>query len=203
MLHSGGVRDRGSVHRQTAELTYVDQNRIGDHICYYSDLRKMQGTLSGWSITRPLPEVFQEIVECLANAARRRPQMAGASDEDTHNRGLRLRRKPACCCDSSKGLHVAEVFGIDNLLRPGSEGQPRSSLRRKVSDSYTATSACRSDVEAVPAMRLGDRCRCEPERAGRRRRAVSQPPGWRAQSVGTLNVLEYCQREQSRPCAFE
>ena len=21
---------------------YVDENRIGDHICYYSDLRKMQ-----------------------------------------------------------------------------------------------------------------------------------------------------------------
>ena len=27
------------------EVHYVDQNRIGDHICYYSDLRKMRATI--------------------------------------------------------------------------------------------------------------------------------------------------------------
>jgi CDP-paratose 2-epimerase len=45
------------------KYTYIDENRIGDHICYYSDLRKMKEHFPGWSITRPLPEIFREIVE--------------------------------------------------------------------------------------------------------------------------------------------
>jgi CDP-paratose 2-epimerase len=42
--------------------TYVDQNRAGDHICYYSDLRKMMTHYPKWKITRPLPQIFEEIV---------------------------------------------------------------------------------------------------------------------------------------------
>lgn len=42
--------------------SYIDQNRIGDHICYYSDLRKMKMHYPQWRITRPLPAIFQEIV---------------------------------------------------------------------------------------------------------------------------------------------
>jgi CDP-paratose 2-epimerase len=42
---------------------YVDQNRIGDHICYYSDLRKMKTQYPGWTITRSLQDVFREIVQ--------------------------------------------------------------------------------------------------------------------------------------------
>nr|MDJ0706282.1 NAD-dependent epimerase/dehydratase family protein [Leptolyngbyaceae cyanobacterium MO_188.B28] len=41
---------------------YVDSNRIGDHICYISDLRKMKSHFPGWGITRSLKEIFQEIV---------------------------------------------------------------------------------------------------------------------------------------------
>lgn len=41
--------------------TYVEQNRIGDHICYYSDLRKMKEHYPSWDITRPLRDIFQEI----------------------------------------------------------------------------------------------------------------------------------------------
>jgi CDP-paratose 2-epimerase len=44
-------------------FTYVDQNRPGDHICYYSDLRKMKTHYPKWRITRPLPVIFQEIVD--------------------------------------------------------------------------------------------------------------------------------------------
>ena len=43
--------------------TYVDQNRMGDHICYYSDLRKMRAHFPGWDITRTLEQTIQEIVE--------------------------------------------------------------------------------------------------------------------------------------------
>lgn len=45
------------------KYSYVEQNRIGDHICYYSDLRKMKAHYPAWTITRPLREVFREISE--------------------------------------------------------------------------------------------------------------------------------------------
>src|SRR5665213_725544 len=41
--------------------TYVDQARSGDHICYYSDLSKMQAHYPKWKLTRDLPQIFQEI----------------------------------------------------------------------------------------------------------------------------------------------
>jgi CDP-paratose 2-epimerase len=41
---------------------YNDQNREGDHICYYSDLRKMKAHYPGWGITRTLPDTIEEIV---------------------------------------------------------------------------------------------------------------------------------------------
>jgi CDP-paratose 2-epimerase len=40
---------------------YVDQNRIGDHICYYSDLRKMKTHYPNWDITKSLEDVFVDI----------------------------------------------------------------------------------------------------------------------------------------------
>jgi CDP-paratose 2-epimerase len=43
--------------------SYFEQNRIGDHICYYSDLRKMKSHYPKWGITRSLQNVFAEIVE--------------------------------------------------------------------------------------------------------------------------------------------
>ncbi len=41
---------------------YVDTNRIGDHICYYSDLRKMRRHYPDWSVAIPLPRIIDEIV---------------------------------------------------------------------------------------------------------------------------------------------
>jgi CDP-paratose 2-epimerase len=43
--------------------SYFEQNRIGDHICYYSDLRKMKSHYPKWGITRSLQNVFEEIVQ--------------------------------------------------------------------------------------------------------------------------------------------
>jgi CDP-paratose 2-epimerase len=40
---------------------YVDENRVGDHICYYSDLRKMRGDYPAWGITKTLDDIFREI----------------------------------------------------------------------------------------------------------------------------------------------
>jgi CDP-paratose 2-epimerase len=41
---------------------YVDQNRRGDHICYISDLRKLQAHYPGWSVEVSLPEILSEII---------------------------------------------------------------------------------------------------------------------------------------------
>jgi CDP-paratose 2-epimerase len=40
---------------------YDDQNRIGDHICYISDLSKMKEHYPGWGITKSLGDIFEEI----------------------------------------------------------------------------------------------------------------------------------------------
>jgi len=51
-----GFSERPQVH------TYVDQNRIGDHIVYYSDLSKMREHYPGWDITVSLEETIRQIV---------------------------------------------------------------------------------------------------------------------------------------------
>ena len=33
---------------------YIDNNRIGDHICYYSNLEKIKSDYPDWSITKSL-----------------------------------------------------------------------------------------------------------------------------------------------------
>lgn len=40
---------------------YDETNRIGDHICYYSDLRKMKDHYPDWDITKSLQTTFEEI----------------------------------------------------------------------------------------------------------------------------------------------
>lgn len=44
------------------QYIYLDENRIGDHICYYSDLRKMRSHYPNWDITISLEETIQQIV---------------------------------------------------------------------------------------------------------------------------------------------
>lgn len=43
-------------------FTYIDEPRIGDHICYISDLTHLKQQLPGWEITRSLDDIFDEIV---------------------------------------------------------------------------------------------------------------------------------------------
>lgn len=46
---------------------YIEKAREGDHICYYSDLRKMQNHYPSWDITMSLDQIFREIVESWQN----------------------------------------------------------------------------------------------------------------------------------------
>lgn len=45
------------------KFTYLDENRIGDHICYYSDLRKMKAHYPAWDISISLEETIGQIVQ--------------------------------------------------------------------------------------------------------------------------------------------
>lgn len=51
------LTDKKQVH------TYIDENRIGDHIVYYSDLSKMRHHYPDWDITVSLEETIRQIVE--------------------------------------------------------------------------------------------------------------------------------------------
>jgi CDP-paratose 2-epimerase len=49
------------------EITYADDNRKGDHICYISDMTKFRSHYPKWSITKSLEDIYGE----LAAGARR------------------------------------------------------------------------------------------------------------------------------------
>ena len=40
---------------------YVEENRAGDHICYYSDLSKISDHYPEWSVSMVLGEIFEEL----------------------------------------------------------------------------------------------------------------------------------------------
>ena len=71
--------------------SYVEQNRSGDHICYYSDLRKIKAHYPAWDIARPLEEPRPAFVgpQPCATPLRRdlracvpEPGLAGAAEDD-------------------------------------------------------------------------------------------------------------------------
>ena len=43
------------------KVEYVDKNRVGDHICYVSDMSKFKKDFPGWEITKSLDDIFKEI----------------------------------------------------------------------------------------------------------------------------------------------
>ena len=43
------------------KFKYNETNRIGDHICYYSDLRKMKAHYPNWDITISLQTLFESV----------------------------------------------------------------------------------------------------------------------------------------------
>jgi CDP-paratose 2-epimerase len=45
------------------KYTYVEENRIGDHICYYSDLSKILSHYPNWGITQSLESTIEQIVK--------------------------------------------------------------------------------------------------------------------------------------------
>jgi CDP-paratose 2-epimerase len=48
---------------------YVDENRRGDHICYISDLRKLQSHFPGWKVEIGLDQILTELIEAWKHRA--------------------------------------------------------------------------------------------------------------------------------------
>jgi CDP-paratose 2-epimerase len=45
------------------DYEYIDENRIGDHICYISDLSKIHEDYPSWAVTRTLPDILDELTQ--------------------------------------------------------------------------------------------------------------------------------------------
>jgi CDP-paratose 2-epimerase len=57
-----------AVHRLTGkrpQLSYTDQHRVGDHICYYSNTAKLSSHFSDWELQYSLEDMLQEMVMLL------------------------------------------------------------------------------------------------------------------------------------------
>lgn len=48
-------------------MTYSDQNRAGDHICYYSDLAKLKAHYPDWDLSYSLPQIVEQMVGQVAD----------------------------------------------------------------------------------------------------------------------------------------
>jgi CDP-paratose 2-epimerase len=60
ILEAFAITEKLSGKRQVYE--YIDKNREGDHICYYSDLQKIKNHYPDWDITVSLEETIRQIV---------------------------------------------------------------------------------------------------------------------------------------------
>ena len=86
--HPRGVRAGRTAHRPSRSATrYVEENRIGDHICYYSDLRKMRAHYPALG--------HHDQPRADDRADRRGLAAASSSREDSRHRRLRIRRVDA------------------------------------------------------------------------------------------------------------
>ena len=54
------IKDRYGL---TLNYTYNNKNRVGDHICYYTDMRKFMSDYPGWKIKKTLPDIMDDIME--------------------------------------------------------------------------------------------------------------------------------------------
>ena len=46
---------------------YDDNSRVGDHICYYSNLNKIKKDYPNWKITQSIDDIFEDVLQSLRN----------------------------------------------------------------------------------------------------------------------------------------
>ena len=49
--------------RKKLKVEYVDQNRMGDHICYITNMNKFKRDYPKWDITKSLDDIFREFLK--------------------------------------------------------------------------------------------------------------------------------------------
>ena len=154
------------------QYRYVEENRIGDHICYYSDLRKMRAHYPAWDITKNLDQIFEEIAASwMARLARARQPTR--SNEDPDHRNLRLcrqfaGRRPAGTPrrDLDSGHRQLDAAGLRIEPRQAAETRRRVRARR-----YPQRERFRIAARGG----LGDRRRGQSQRAGGDSERIQQP----------------------------
>lgn len=52
---------------------YVEQNRVGDHICYISNLGKLKTHFPAWGITIGIDEILRQIIDSQKKQLRSAP----------------------------------------------------------------------------------------------------------------------------------
>jgi len=50
------------------QVSYSEKNRIGDHICYYSDLSKLRAHYPQWKLKYSLPQIVEEMVKLMSHS---------------------------------------------------------------------------------------------------------------------------------------
>lgn len=55
------IEAAGDAVGKSLEYEYVDENRVGDHICYISNLGKIRSHFPGWDVTKSLDDIFRNI----------------------------------------------------------------------------------------------------------------------------------------------
>ena len=145
-------------HAASQKYRYVDENRIGDHICYYSDLRKMKPHYPSWTISYSLPQIIEPDCPGLAPAAQ----------------GLVLDPLSGAAPGHHPGLHGAAQQFTDpvNIVR----GHPG---RQRQVDHLRAEAECVRGTSAGPSARERSKAKWYrlPFPAG----AASPCSGWRHQ----------------------
>jgi CDP-paratose 2-epimerase len=48
---------------KTLTVEYVETSRLGDHIIYISDLRRLRADYPHWEIARSLDDIFRELTD--------------------------------------------------------------------------------------------------------------------------------------------
>lgn len=54
---------------KSMKYEFIDKNRVGDHICYLSDLSKLKAHYPDWDISISLEQIFKEIMESWSEKA--------------------------------------------------------------------------------------------------------------------------------------
>jgi CDP-paratose 2-epimerase len=51
------------------DYQYNPTNRVGDHICYISNLKKLNSHFPDWKLEHDLPQILEQLVQCIADRA--------------------------------------------------------------------------------------------------------------------------------------